>query len=142
MFARIMAVVLAIILLTTVCLSAVWWLTLRNQRIDARLDYLNSQAEEIAYLAGNLSGDNLMDTIRDRDSVTRVYLNRMSARVSEEFEAFIMLMDENGNMMIAAERMVIELGNIRRISALEHDLPVWLIRDQENSVSILCRLLF
>ena len=100
MFARIMAVVLANILLTTVCLSAVWWLTLRNQRIDARLDYLNSQAEEIAYLAGNLSGDNLMDTIRDRDSVTRVYLNRMSARVSEEFEAFIMLMDENGNMMI------------------------------------------
>ena len=100
MFARIMAVVLAIILLTTVCLSAVWWLTLRNQQIDARLDYLNSQAEEIAYLAGNLSGDNLMDTIRDRDSVTRVYLNRMSARVSEEFEAFIMLMDENGNMMI------------------------------------------
>ena len=80
MFARIMAVVLAIILLTTVCLSAVWWLTLRNQQIDARLDYLNSQAEEIAYLAGNLSGDNLMDTIRDRDSATRTYLNRMSAR--------------------------------------------------------------
>lgn len=100
MFARIMAVVLAIILLTTVCLSAVWWLTLRNQQIDARLDYLNSQAEEIAYLAGNLSGDNLMDTIRDRDSAARTYLNRMSARVSEEFDAFIMVMDQNGNTMV------------------------------------------
>ena len=100
MFARIMAVVLAIILLTTVCLSAVWWLTLRNQQIDARLNYLSSQAEEIAYLAGNLSGDSLMDTIRDRDSATRTYLNRMSARVSEEFDAFIVVMDQNGNSMV------------------------------------------
>ena len=58
MFARIMAVVMTAILLTTVCLSAVWWLTLRNSQIDARLDYLISEAEEIAFLAGNLSGDN------------------------------------------------------------------------------------
>ena len=108
MFARIMAVVLAIILLTTVCLSAVWWLTLRNQQIDARLDYLNSQAEEIAYLAGNLSGDNLMDTIRDRDSATRTYLNRMSARVSEEFDAFIIVMDQNGNSMVYDQALDID----------------------------------
>ena len=71
MFARIMAVVLAVILLTTVCLSAVWWITLRNQQIDARLDYLISEAEEIARLAADLSGDTLMDTINDRESVTR-----------------------------------------------------------------------
>ena len=45
MFARIMAVVLAVILVTTVALSAVWWFTLRNQQIDARLDYLISEAE-------------------------------------------------------------------------------------------------
>ena len=100
MFARIMAVVMAAILLTTVCLSAVWWLTLRNQQIDARLDYLSSEAEEIAYLAGNLSGDSLMDTIRDRDSMTRTYLNRMAAKVSEEFDAFILVMDQNGNSMV------------------------------------------
>ena len=42
MFARIMAVVLAVILVTTVALSAVWWFTLRNQQIAARLDYLIS----------------------------------------------------------------------------------------------------
>ena len=99
MFARIMAVVLAIILLTTVCLSAVWWLTLRNQQIDARLDYLISEAEEIAHLAGNLSGDSLMDTIRDRDSTTRFYLNLMAARVSEEFDAVILVMDQYGSMV-------------------------------------------
>ena len=66
MFARIMAVVLAVILLTTVGLSAVWYLSLRNQQTDARLDYLISEAEDIAFLAGNLSGSSLMETIMDR----------------------------------------------------------------------------
>ena len=99
MFARIMAVVLAAILLTTVCLSGVWWLTLRNRQIDARLDYLISEAEDIAYLAGNLSGDSLMDTIRDRDSATRSYLNRMAEKVNREFGAYIAVMDRAGNVM-------------------------------------------
>lgn len=99
MFQRILAVVLAAILLTAVCLSAVWWLTMRNQQIDARLDYLISEAEEIAYLAGNLSGDSLMDTIWDRDSVTRTYLNEMADKVNREFGAYIAVMDRSGNVM-------------------------------------------
>ena len=99
MFARIMAVVMAAILLTTVCLSAVWWLTLRNRQIDARLDYLISEAEDIAYLAGNLSGDSLMDTFQDRYSATRTYLNRMADKVNREFGAYIAVMDRAGNVM-------------------------------------------
>ena len=99
MFARMMAVVLAAILLTTVCLSGVWWLTLRNRQIDARLDYLISEAEDIAYLAGNLSGDSLMETIQDRDSATRTYLNRMAEKVNREFGAYIAVMDRGGNVM-------------------------------------------
>ena len=99
MFARIMAVVLAVILLTTVGLSAVWWLTLRNQQIDARLDHLISEAEEIAYLAGNLAGDSLMETIQDRDSATRSYLNRMAEKVNREFGAYIAVMDRAHSVM-------------------------------------------
>ena len=99
MFARIMAVVLAVILLTTACLTGIWWLTLRNRQIDARLDYLISEAEDIAYLAGNLSGDSLMETIQDRDSATRAYLNRMAEKVNREFGAYIAVMDRNGNVM-------------------------------------------
>ncbi len=99
MFARIMAVVLAVILLTTACLTGIWWLTLRNRQIDARLDYLISEAEDIAYLAGNLSGDSLMETIQDRDSATRANLNRMAEKVNREFGAYIAVMDRNGNVM-------------------------------------------
>ena len=99
MFARIMAVVLAVILLTTVGLSAVWWLTLRNQQIDARLDHLSSEAEDIAYLAGKLSGGSLMETIQDRDSDTRFYLNQIADRVSQEFNAFIIVVDSDRAIM-------------------------------------------
>ncbi len=103
MFARIMAVVLAAILLTTVCLSGLWWLTLRNQQIDARLDRLISEAEDIAYLAGNLSGDSLMDTYWDRDSKTRNYLNELAGMVAREFGAMIIVLDQNGTRMAYAE---------------------------------------
>ena len=51
MFARIMAVELAVILVTTVSLSAVWWFTLRNQQIDMRLNYLGTEAYNIANMA-------------------------------------------------------------------------------------------
>ena len=99
MFARIMAVVMAVILLTTVCLSAVWWMTLRNQQIDARLDHLISEAEKIAYLAGNLNGDSLMDTRWDRDSETRKTLNNIADRVGREFGAYITVLDRTGGVM-------------------------------------------
>ena len=103
MFARIMAVMLAVILLTTVGLSAVWWLTLRSQQIDARLDYLSSKAEEIAYLAGKLSGDSLQETYWDRDSETRKYLNALAGKVSEEFDAYIAVIDRNMAGMIYSQ---------------------------------------
>ena len=102
MFARIMAMVLAVILVTTVGLSAVWWFTLRSQQIDARLDYLISEAEDIAYLAANLSGSSLMDTINDRDSVYRAQLNLIADKINTEFGAYIVVMDQAGNVMTNA----------------------------------------
>ena len=55
LFARIMAVVLGIILILTVSRGTLSYYSLRNQRISARLDYLASEAEDIASLAGDLN---------------------------------------------------------------------------------------
>ena len=97
MFAKIMAVVLAAILITTVGLSAVWWITLRNQQIDARLDYLISEAEDIAYLAGNTSG-NMWN--RDWYRLTfRAILDKKAEKVYREFGAYIAAVDPYGNIM-------------------------------------------
>ena len=92
-----MAVVMAAILIMTVGLSAVYWITLRNQQIDARLDYLSSEAEDIAYLAANLNG-NMMDSNWYR-LTTRTILNRKAEKVYGEFGAYIAVVDRYGNMM-------------------------------------------
>jgi len=96
MFARIMAVVMAAILITAAGLSGIWWITLRNQQIDARLDYLISEAEDIAYLASNLSGSTL-ETYWG--STARTYLNAKAEKVNREFGAYIAVVNRLGNVM-------------------------------------------
>ena len=96
MFTRIMAVVMAAILLTAVSLSATWWLTLRDQQINARLDYLIAQAEDIAYLAANSSGSMFSGFLGN--SGTLLYLNRKAKQVNDEFGAYIAVEDRWGNV--------------------------------------------
>ncbi len=96
MFARIMAVVMAAILITAVCLSGIWWITLRNQQIDARLNYLISEAEDIAYLAADVSGNSM---INYWSSAARDHLNAKADKVNREFGAYIAVVDRWGNVM-------------------------------------------
>ena len=96
MFARIMAVVMAAILITAVCLSGVWWITMRNGQIDARLNYLISEAEDIAYLAADLNGDVFGDFW---NSSTRDHLSAKAKKVNDEFGAYIAVVDRRGNVM-------------------------------------------
>ena len=96
MFARIMAVVMAAILITAVCLSGIWWITLRNQQIDARLDYLISEAEDIAYLAADQSGSSIMGYW---NNASRDHLNAKAEKVNREFGAYIAVVDRRGNVM-------------------------------------------
>ena len=99
MFARIMAVVMAAILITAVCLSAIWWFTLRNQQIDARLEYLISEAEDMAYLAVEFT-ERTPTSYLDRVSSTVLYLMGMKAeKVYEEFGGYIAIVDRAGNIM-------------------------------------------
>ena len=96
MFARIMAVVMAAILITAVCLSGIWWITLRNQQIDARLNYLISEAEDIAYLASDATGNSMMNYW---GSTARDHLNAKADKVNREFGAYIAVVDRWGNVM-------------------------------------------
>ncbi len=105
MFARIMAVVLAAILLTTIGLSAVWYITLRNQQIDARLDYLISEAQDIAYLASNYNDSSdiwnyfpVYGSTTGNDMV-RVVMDRKADKINREFGAYIAVVDRSSNVM-------------------------------------------
>ncbi len=97
LFARIMAVVLSVILLLTVALSVLSYFSLREQRVSARLDYLASEAQEIAYLAADEDGTD--SSLFFFQSAPRRYLNRMAQKVYEEFGAYIAVVDRWGNVM-------------------------------------------
>ncbi len=94
MFAKIMAVVMAAILITTIGLSAVWWITLRDRQIDARLDYLTSEAENIAETAANLPDNILEDSSGWR---IRNMLIWQTKKVNAEYGASIGVVDREGN---------------------------------------------
>ena len=91
-----MAVVLAVILVTTVGLSAVWWFTLRNQQIDMRLSYLGTEAYNIAALAESLSGETLMDSTNETDKVIWKQINHIANKVNTEYGAYIAVIDRAG----------------------------------------------
>ena len=96
LFARIMAVVLSVILILTVALGVLSYYSLRNQRITARLDYLISEAGDIAYLAAemNRSGYALSSY-----QASRQLLNWKAQKVNDDFGAYIAVVDRWGNVM-------------------------------------------
>ena len=96
LFARIMTVVLCVILVLTVALSVLSYVNLRNQRISARLDYLASEAEDIAYLAADLDGVSSSFTFFQNSRIT---LNWKAQKVNDEFGAYIAVVDRWGNVM-------------------------------------------
>ena len=93
LFTRIMAVVLGVILLLTVTLSTMSYFSLREQRINARLDYLAAEAEQIAYLAADLDAGGFFSY-----QLSRQYLNWMAKKVNDEFGAYIAVVDRWGNV--------------------------------------------
>ena len=97
LFTRIMAVVLLAIILLTAVLSGISFFALRSQRISARLDYLASEAEDIAYLAADYPSDSWSGMFLMQD--TREYLNRKAQKVNDEFGAYIAVVDRWGNVM-------------------------------------------
>ncbi len=96
LFARIMAVVLSLILVLAAALGAMTYFSIRSQRISARLDYLASEASDIAYLAGDLnSSGSALSYFQN----SRRYLNRKAQKVNDEFGAYIAVVDRWGNVL-------------------------------------------
>ena len=96
LFARIMAVVLCVIFILAAALGVLSYYSLRNQRINARLDYLSSEASDIAYLAGDVDGGGAVMSFFQN---SRRYLSWKAKKVNDEFGAYIAVVDRWGNVM-------------------------------------------
>ena len=86
MFSRIMSMVLGVILLVTVGLTGVCWMTLRNQQINAKLKDLTKEAREIAYLAAQNSASTA-GLLFGTGTATTQYIRWKSQQVYEEYGA-------------------------------------------------------
>lgn len=98
MFARILAVVLATILLLTVGFGAIGAFAMRQERTSARLEALTAQAREIAWLAASDS----TSPFPFFSSVTGSrgnYLEHKAREVYDTYGAYIMVVDRYGRVM-------------------------------------------
>lgn len=98
MFARVMSVVLAVILLLTTVLSAVGWMALRERQTAGVMETLRAEAREIAYLAAQRS-DTAISLFGQSVSSRNAYLQWKANAVYEEYGAYILVVDRNGRMM-------------------------------------------
>lgn len=98
MFARIMSVVLAVILLLTTVLSAVGWMALRERQTEGVMETLRAEAREIAYLAAQRN-DTALNLFGQSISNRNAYLQWKATAVYEEYGAYILVVDRNGRVM-------------------------------------------
>ncbi len=98
MFTRIMAVVMAVIMLVTISVSSMGWVTLRNQQMTNRLEALTKEAREIAYLAAQ-NRISAATYILGTSPGAGQYLQWKAERVYQDYGAYIMVVDRRGRVM-------------------------------------------
>ncbi|MBQ7455367.1 MAG: HAMP domain-containing histidine kinase [Clostridia bacterium] len=96
MFARLMAVVMAAILICVLGLSALFYVSARNSRIDARMDALKLQAYDIAYLASRSVLGAGFDF--GYNGANQEYIEWKANSLYEEFGAYSVVVDRVGQV--------------------------------------------
>ena len=99
MFTRIMAVVLAVILLITAGFAAFGLFSLRQERIGQRLEALTGQAREIAWLAAQNTGTVTTFFFGGSTAPALNYLTRKAEKVYQDYGAYILVVDRRGRLL-------------------------------------------
>ena len=99
MFSRLLAVFLAVILVCVVVLSTLSYINLRDNAINSRMNALKTQARDMAYLASRQSYD-YFSPILGQSSATEDYMKWKSARIYQEYNAYIMVVDRSGKTYV------------------------------------------
>jgi len=98
MFARIMAVMLAVVVLLTSVLSVLGAVMLRNQQTAQRLEELKTAGREIAWLASLNRASTTALMLGFNDDTQRI-LSWKANQVYEQYSAYICVVDRRGRMM-------------------------------------------
>lgn len=98
MFSRLMAVIMAAILVVVIGISALFYVTSRSNYIDSRMDELKVQAYEIAYLASQVRTSAL--SAFGYGSVTESYINWKADTIYAEFNAYSVVVNRTGQITV------------------------------------------
>lgn len=98
MFSRMMAVTLAIVLICVFGLSALFYVTTRSNYIDARLNDLKVQANDIAYLASRVRTNSVGSF--GFGNATESYINWKADNIYKEFNAYSVVVDRTGQITV------------------------------------------
>lgn len=95
MFARLFSVFLGLLLTLITVWASLSYVTIRNDRINARMEELKSQAREIAYLASQTSP---LDRYLGLEPTAEQYMQWKAQKLYKEFGAVIVVVDRQGNI--------------------------------------------
>lgn len=97
-FSRLMQVFILVILICILLFMAVFYFTLRDVQIENRMNALKAQAYDIAYLAGSVQTGGLSFGFGIPSSSGRELMLQKLRRVYEEYSAYCMVVDRNGEV--------------------------------------------
>lgn len=118
MFARLLTVFLAVVLIVVAGLFALSYANLRSERINARLEALKTQAREMAYLASRLQTDSVERSL-GMVSQTEKYMYWKAQSVYEEFGAYILVVDRSGSIRTFLTENIMRDEDINSILSAE-----------------------
>ena len=98
MLPRLLIMFTAVILLSVMLMLTFFALSTRQAQVDSRLTALKQQAYDIAYLASTSSGSSLETFFNYGFSATRQMLERKLRAVYEEYNAYCLVVERNGNV--------------------------------------------
>ena len=112
MFARLMAVVLAIVLVCMLGLFGLFYVSMRDSYIGNRMNSLKTQAYEIAYLASRVRNNDIFFLGPNASSTTNTYIKWKTDQVYNEFQAYCVVVDRTGKARIYADEELMTSNNI------------------------------
>ena len=98
MFSRLMAVILAAILVCVATLLMQFYFTMRSNYIDARMNELRVPAYDIAYLASRVRTSSL--SAFGYSNVTEKYINWKTDTLYDQFKAYSVVVDRTGQITV------------------------------------------
>ena len=97
MFSRLFLILLLIILVVVFVGAGFSIIAIRNNMIQSRMESLLVQAREIAFLASRVDDSTLADYL-GVNTPTETYLQWKATKVFEDYGAYILIVDRNGNV--------------------------------------------